>query len=333
MHDFLSRFGIILLDTLVPIGVGFFLHKAGWINKQGIDWVIKFNVRVMFTILSVLAFWKLKLTWELMMLPVGGIVMMIIPLFLMTYVTKKNNDPLERGALITAGMLGNIGTLGGVIAFLILGAAGFSYVQILATIANVVLILINFPLCQKYREEAEAMKVAENERLGKPCSGPRASVPVRRKLNFVSLFFTWNQVALVGMLAGIALSEMNVSQPQWLTSLFAPMVHISAWIAFLPVGLLLNFKAAAREMKKTLVILPVKFVLLPLVMWVFCSLTMSDPTMIATLVICSACPTAINAVLASALYGLKTDIAISSLMTSTVVFALVVCPVLVMLYL
>ena len=25
------------------------------------------------------------------------------------------------------------------------------------------------------------------------------------------------------------------------------MVHVSAWIAFLPVGLLLNFKAAARE--------------------------------------------------------------------------------------
>ena len=55
--------------------------------------------------------------------------------------------------------------------------------------------------------------------------------------------------------------------------------------------------------------------------------------MIATLVICSACPTAINSVLACALYGLKTDIAISSLMTSTFVFAVVVCPVLVGIYL
>ena len=86
------------------------------------------------------------------------------------------------------------------------------------------------------------------------------------------------------------------------------MVHVSAWIAFLPVGLLLNFKAAAREMKKTIPILPVKFVLLPIVMWLFCYVTMDDPVMIATLVICSACPTAINSVLACALYGLKTDL-------------------------
>ena len=63
------------------------------------------------------------------------------------------------------------------------------------------------------------------------------------------------------------------------------MVHVSAWIAFLPVGLLLNFKAAAREMKKTILILPVKFVLLPIVMWLFCYVTMDDPVMIATLVI------------------------------------------------
>lgn len=204
MHDFIARFGVILLDTLVPIGIGFILHKADLISKRGVDLVIKFNVRAMFTILSVLTFWKLKISAELLMLPVGAIVMTLVPFWVMSYLTRKNPDPLERGALVTAGMLGNIGTLGGVISFLILGPLGFSYVQILATIANVILILFNFPLCQKYREAAEAIP-------GTCCKNRR--VP-HQEQNFFSLFFTWNQVALLGMILVVVLSVNEVRQPE-----------------------------------------------------------------------------------------------------------------------
>lgn len=105
MHDFIARFGVILLDTLVPIGIGFILHKADLISKRGVDLVIKFNVRAMFTILSVLAFWKLKISAELLMLPVGAIVMTLVPFWVMSYLTRKNPDPLERGALVTLSLI------------------------------------------------------------------------------------------------------------------------------------------------------------------------------------------------------------------------------------
>ncbi len=318
MNDFAARFAMILLDTLVPITVGYVLHRREWISKAGIDWVIKFNVRVMFTLLSILSFWKLNMSGSLVMLPVVGLLMMFVPYALMTWLTRRNPDPLERGALVTSGMLGNIGTLGGVLAFLLQGPVGFGYVQILATLSNVMLILFNFPLCQKYRAAAEAA----DAHLPKSASAGK-------KRGFVSLFFTWNQVALLGMLLGIFLSSAHVHQPAWLTSLFAPLVHISAWIAFLPVGLLLNFKAAIKEARKTIVIIPMKFICVPIVVWAAARLTIDDVAMVNALVICSACPTAINSVLACALYGLKTDIAVSSIMTSTAVFAVVVCPVLV----
>ncbi len=315
--DFAVRFGTILFDTLLPITVGYVLHRRNLITREGVDWIIKLNVRGVFTVLSILSFWKLSLTWELVMLPVAGLLMMMVPFALMTWLTRNNPDPAERGALITAGMLGNVGTLGGVVAFLLKGPIAFGYVQILATLSNLVLILFNFPLCQKYRDEAIAKSA---------CS---RSTCLAQKRSFASLFFTWNQVALLGMLAGILLSAFHVPQPGWLADIFTPMVHVSAWIAFLPVGLLLNFKAAAKEMRKTVIILPMKFIVVPALMWAFCAATVNDPVMLSAIVISSAAPTAINAVLATALYGLKTDIAVSSLMTSTLVFAVLVCPILV----
>lgn len=313
--ELLARFATIILDTLVPIALGYFLHRAGWITKQGIDWVIKFNVRVVFTVLSILAFWKLRLTWEVMMVPVATVVMTFIPYFLMTALTRRVADPLERGAMITSGMLGNVGTLGGVICYLVIGPLGFSYVQIMAAVLNVILILFNFPLCQRYRDMAQ--------------TAGQSTLPKR---SFVSLFFTWNQVALLGMLLGMGLSFGEVNQPAALEALFGPMVHISAWIAFLPVGLLLDFRAATRAFRATVPIFPVKFLFLPIVMWVFCHLTMTDETMLKAVVLVSACPTAINAVLACALYGLKTEVAISSLMSTTLVYCALICPIMVWLF-
>ena len=80
-------------------------------------------------------------------------------------------------------------------------------------------------------------------------------------------------------------------------------------------------------MPKTLWLMPLKFILMPLVVWALCAAVVTNPVMAATLIIVSSCPTAINSVLTCALYGLKTNIAVASFMTSTTVFALVMCPI------
>ena len=183
--------------------------------------------------------------------------------------------------------------------------------QIVAVIQNVLLITINFPVAQKFHDMAVAGE---------------GKAPMKKR-SFAELFFTWNQVALIGMIVGAGLSLAHVPQPEWLQMVFKPLVHISAWIAFLPVGLLLDFEAARREMPKTLWLMPLKFILMPLVVWALCAAVVTNPVMAATLIIVSSCPTAINSVLTCALYGLKTNIAVSSFMTSTTVFALVMCPI------
>ena len=280
MNDTLLRIAFLLIDTIIPISLGYILHKKGIVTQEGTKKVITFNVRVVFTVLAVISFWSLHIGPAIFWVPVIALVITFLPCFIMMAATKKNPDPRERGALVTAGMLGNTGTLGGLVCYLLLGPAAFAYVQIVAVIQNVLLITFNFPVAQKFHDMA---------------------------------------------VAGLSLA--HVPQPEWLQMVFKPLVHISAWIAFLPVGLLLDFEAARREMPKTLWLMPLKFILMPLVVWALCAAVVTNPVMAATLIIVSSCPTAINSVLTCALYGLKTNIAVSSFMTSTTVFALVMCPI------
>ena len=115
---------------------------------------------------------------------------------------------------------------------------------------------------------------------------------------------------------------------------FKPLVHISAWIQFLPVGLLLNFAAARRQLNlNVLKLIPLKFIVMPAIIWLFCFFVFSDKTITATLVIQSACPVAINTVFCCALYGLKTDTAMAAFVSTTIVFLAVLCPIFFWLYL
>lgn len=308
-----TRILFLLLDTVTPILAGIFLHKKGWVSRQGTQRVMTFNVRVVFTILALISFWNIHFSASVFWIPVIGLVITFFPFFVMMVATRRESDPKVRGALVTSGMLGNTGSLGGIICFLLLGAPGYAYVQIVAVLQNLILIVFNFPLAQRFADEAAAK------------AGRESTAPKKR--SFAELFFTWNQIALVGMIVGAALSLTETAQPEWLVEAFTPLVHVSTWIAFLPVGLLFDFDSARRFIVKTLPLIPLKFIVMPLLIWGICSLTVSDPVMSASLIILSSCPTAINSIITCALYGLKTHVAECSFMTTTPVFAFVLCPV------
>ena len=309
MDDTVMRVVLLLIDIIGPISIGYFLKQKNLVKPAFNDFMIKLNVRGLFTVLAFVAFWKLKFTAEVALIPIAGLIILFVPYFLGMAITKKVEDPLERGALVVSSMLGNTSTLGGLLCFMLLGATSFAYVQVIGVLQSIVLILFCFPVCQKFHDMADTQR------------------GLSKKRTFREMFFTWNQVSILGMLAGAALSLGGVKQPDCFAPFFAALVHISAWIAFLPVVLLLDFEAARREMPKTLWLMPLKFILMPLVVWALCAAVVTNPVMAATLIIVSSCPTAINSVLTCALYGLKTNIAVSSFMTSTTVFALVMCPI------
>lgn len=314
MDDLTARVVLLFVDILCPIALGYWLKQRGLVSKAFTDRIIRVNVRVVYTILAFISFWKLPFTSEVAFLPVVGILVLLFPYFLGMAMTRKSRDPLERGSLVLSAMLGNTGAIGGLVSYLIIGPIAFAYVQLTGIIQNIVVILFCFPMCQRFRDQADA-------RGGK----------IRRR-TFREVFLTWNQVSILGMIAGSALSIGGIEQPESLSPVFGALIQLSTWVQLIPVGLLLNFREARAALPRVLPIIPIKFVLVPLFIWGLGQLFISSPDITASLVILSSCPTAINAVLTSALFGLRNDVTMAAFVSTTLIFAAVVCPILFFLF-
>jgi len=310
MSQTLQSFLWLIFDTICPIALGYVLHVRGIVTRQQTQALITFNVRVMYTLLAFLAFWSLNITAELFWIVPVSLLLFFFPYWMGLGMSRGVKDPAVRGPFVISAMLGNVGSLGGLMAFLILGQSGFAISQIATVVQTTLLVVYCFPVCQKYSDLASA-----------------GNSPVRKR-SLRELLLTWNQISVLGMVLGGVFSVCGVHQPESLSTVFKALIHIACWINFLPVGLLIDFKAALPYMRLVSSLIPIKFLLAPAVIWAVCEVVFNDPLITRTLVILAATPTAINAVLSSALYGLKKDVAIASFIGTSVLFCLIVGPAL-----
>ena len=88
MNDTLLRIALLLIDTIVPISLGYILHKKGIVTQEGTKKVFTFNVRVVFTVLAVISFWSLHIGPAIFWVPVIALVITFLPYFIMMAATK-----------------------------------------------------------------------------------------------------------------------------------------------------------------------------------------------------------------------------------------------------
>ena len=310
MDESYLRILYVATDLIAPLVVGYFLHQKNIIDGDTVNRLISFNVVVVYTALSFLSFWVLPLSWEVAIVPLFGTLFILVPgaVAEITF-AKKHKNPLNRGAYIISAMLSNIGTLGGVCAFILYSEQGFAYAQLVGAAQNVLLVLVCFPLAEHYH----AMYRLHGKTEGK-------------RPTFREMFLTKNQMTLVGMAAGIFLNAGGVSRPEIFSPIFQALVHFGAWTALLPVGFLIDFKRANVYYKKVFDLVPLRFVVTPLFIGFTSRLLFSDATLLNTLLIVSMAPTAINAVIAARIYRLNVNMTISSFILTTTVFLLVLFP-------
>ena len=130
------------------------------------------------------------------------------------------------------------------------------------------------------------------------------------------------------MILGLVLNACGVARPVALAPVFQSLVHIGAWSAMLPVGFLLSFGAARRNLGRIRSLTFLRFVLMPVVTYLIAKPLVADPVLRHTIIILSCCPTAINAVLSTRLYKLNVDLAATSFLVTTAAYLVVIFPVL-----
>lgn len=302
-----SRFFIVFADILLPLLLGMVLRRWG-LSREILRMVIKANVVCVATFLSLVSFWTVHVTRELLWLPISILPICFIPVLLF-YGFQKNRftNPLDQGSYMISMMLGNIGTLAGLCAYVLFGEKGFAYVQLIAVPQILVIVLYCFPMAQRFYE----IGTGSGEK-GKP--------------NFLRLLLTPNQLPALGVAAGLLLSGLHVERPEAVGTLFTVLIHVSAWMGMMPVGYDLRLGSVGTYALKLWPIFLVKFILLPAILYGLTILFVKDPVMITCVVLSAGAPTAIFAVAASQLYGLNVDMAESSFVTTTLAFLFVLYP-------
>ena len=308
MNETTFRLIYVGTDLIAPLIAGYIAYQRGFISDARCNAVIRFNIIVMATLLALLSFWVMPLSKSLLWLPLFSALFMLVPGSI-AYLTfaRRHKDSLSRGAYYMSAMLTNIGTIAGLSAFILYDEAGFAYVQIVSSFQVGLLVLVCFPLAAMFR----AQGVADAHRV---------------HLSVRELFLTPNQVPILGLLAGLSLNFLGVERPAVFGAAFQSLVHVGAWTALFPVGCLVDFSRARLYIKNTADLVPLRFLLTPLIFFGLCRLLFDDPVLIGSLLLIAAAPTAINAVLTARLYKLNVDLTVASFLVTTVLYLLLFYP-------
>jgi len=311
MNEINARLIYLGTDLILPLIVGYLLYQRRLLSDAAVNLLIRINVVVFFTLLSLFSFWALPLTRDLVILPAFFAFIILFPGFISwRFLGRRFHSPIDRGTHLISALLSNIGTLGGICAYIIYGEPGFAYAQIGGARQNLILVLLAFPAAQYY------YLLHKNR-------GRSARLDGRA---FLGLLISWNQLSLLGMAAGLLLNLFGAVRPPVLSSAFSYLIHISAWFAMLPVGSLINFRRARHFVYLTLDMIFLRFLLVPLVAYFAARLVISDPVIRNALVLFAGVPAAINATLTARLYHLNVDYTIAVFLVTTVLYLTVLFP-------
>lgn len=308
--DMKFKFLLFAVDLLAPLIVGYLCRFQNVIKEPIFNKMILNNILVIYPALSFLSFWVLPLNYNLIWLPVMGLAMGMIPGLIAYFVAEyKYTSHLDRGSYVMSASLSNLGTIGGLCVFLLYGETGYAYQQLVVLFQYILMFMFCYPLAQYYYNRSQNR-------------GEVKSVSVR------SILFSRNQLAIVGILCGVLLNKVGVPRPQFLGGWVEVLIHIGAWTALIPVGYSIDFvklKEHYREIKDITII---KFIFTPLVIYGLARLVIYDQKMLNTILVLACMPTAVNAVITSRIYNLNIHISVAAFILTTIVFLLVVYPVL-----
>ena len=312
MDEVNARLVYLLTELILPLIVGYLLYQRHLLSDAAVNRLIRINVIVFFTLLSLFSFWALPLTRDLLMLPAFFAFIILFPGFISwRFLGRRFHSPIDRGTHLISALLSNIGTLGGICAYIIYGERGFAYAQIGGACQNLVLVLLAFPIAQYFYLLHKA----------------RGRTPRLEGRGFLGLLVSWNQLSILGIAAGLLLNAGGIVRPAVLAEAFSYIIHISAWFAMLPVGSLINFHRARHFVYLTLDMIFLRFLVVPLVTFLIARIFISDPIVQNALVIFASVPAAINATLTARLYRLNVDYTIAVFLVTTVLYLTVLFPV------
>ena len=297
-----------LTDIVLPLILGYFLAHKTNVRRYQMEKLLKLNIYFLYPLVISLSTWIVTINKELLWLPIVGLLTPLIGGGIGFVTGKKRfEDPLERGSYTIAYMLSNRGTIGGLVAFIILGEVGYAYNQFSLIFNTITLYMVAYPIASYFSQKSEGNTV---------------------KIRLGDILFTKNQIPILGIIVGMSLNFLEIPRPALMGDFFSVLIHIVAWCALIPIGMNIDFKEMSRFKKLIPEISLVKFVFMPLLMVFISRFIVSNEIILKTIVIHSSVPAAINSVIVSKIHNLNIHLTIIVFVSTTAIYVMVVFPIL-----
>ena len=303
----LLKFLVFFSNVVLPLIVGYTIQRISRIPREKFNIMIRINLALFLPIATMLSFWNMNFTRDVLILPVIGFIIPLVGLILGILIGNIRYDSSsKRGSFIACAMLSNRKTIGGLTAYIIFGEVAYLNMNLVLLFNDITSYMIAHPVGHYYGHADKG--------------GYRVTLK--------SLVFRITNIGILGILIGIILNLSGIERPAVFAQILDKLIKICGWIALLPIGASIDLTRVKGYFKDIPSIFLIKFIIMPVLTLLIAFPLIKDPIALATVFIIAISPVAINSVVVAKLNNLDEDLAISAFLTSTTVFIVLIFPIL-----
>ena len=299
----------LLFCVLLPLVVGYVSRVRGWAQARWSRPILTVNIVCGATALVLLVIWDVEIEPTLKLLPVVGtaltLVMLLIGGLTSRFIVAGRRS---QTSFAFASALSNMGySMGGIVTFALLGEAGYGRSIIYLIFWSPLVFGLLFPLARALGRDRFSFRARD----------------------FVAVFRDPRSLPLAGLAGGFILNMSGLPRPEFLKPIVSVIMATASSTAMFAIGLALFLEKVRHHVRASAVICALKFLVSPLVACGLMGLFGIGGMSRQVIFILSVCPVAVYVLVIANVFDLDLDLANSLWVVTTVVFLLVVAPVLV----
>ena len=304
-----TKFILFQVLIILPFIIGTLLKDKIRDREKTAQSLIKKNLTFLEPWIVIWSIWGLTLNREMIILPVSGLILVILG-FLAGIILLPIIKPqgLSKPTYLISSSLANHGfTMGGFICYIFMGERGLGLASIFITYFMFYTYLVIFTYSARV-------------------SGSQTE-PFFTLRNMRALFLNTRNMPLYAAFIGVAVNIGGIQRPD-INFPFDYLLMVSVALYYFTLGINFFFKSVFPVRREHITLAVSKFVLIPFIAFLLLSVTGISGDIKTIIIIQSFMPAAIYSVVASVLFNLDTRLASSLFFVNTIIFIVIVLPLL-----
>lgn len=308
-----------LLMIIISLTAGYIIKTLHAKRKIKLSYSLV-SIRKFLQRLTLIGFVPITVTSSVWIAPIKNLQVIALPFIglsalasgsfialLFAYILKLNRK--QKAVFFVSGGFSNLGSLGGLICFILLGEAGFAFVTFYTLLERIWYFGVGFPYAKSHSLD----------------EGQKESINVILKRMFIDPFVL---TSLLSMLAGIVLNLSGLNRPDIFESINAIMVPLGSVFMLISIGMGMQLSAVKKYIRHGFIMVMIKTIIIPVfivsVSYFLSMGNINEGLPLKVILILSAMPIGFTALVPPSIYDLDLNMANSCWLISNSALLIIV---------